>query len=490
MPLTRSDAPSLRLALEGLTARAGEILRRHWAFATLTLLGVALRVVVTITYRPALFFTGDSVVYLNNAADLAPGEARPAGYALFLKAILPLHELLLVPVVQHVLGVAIAIALYALMIRLGINRTLSVLAAAIVLFDPLQLVIEQHILSEPLFQALMVAGLVLLLWSPKPGLWACTGIGVLLAAATMTRTAGLVLVVPVLIYAAVRRFGWQRLAIIAGAFAIPLVGYALWFQAENGRFNLSNYTGRFLYGRVAPFADCANTSRDATQQALCPEGTPATRNPWPTWWVFGPPSPFGKEPLVGSPNIDQEALRFALTTVWQQPGTYARTVAADFLDYFAFPRATDANDDPIDIDFPFRIDKLTAYPVPEIDGWIKRAEGSDSARGTVVEPLARALDSWARHFYVPGPLFALALVLGVAGACVRPGKGTGDLRAASGLFAASAILLMVLPVASVVFDYRHMVPAFPLIGPAGAIGATVLWSRYRAWPRKTSAAKD
>ena len=42
----------------------------------------------------------------------------------------------------------------------------------------------------------------------------------------------------------------------------------------------------------------------------------------------------------------------------------------------------------------------------------------------------------------------------------------------------SAFLLMLAPVATVVFDYRHMEPAFPLLGTGGALGGAILVERF------------
>jgi hypothetical protein len=47
------------------------------------------------------------------------------------------------------------------------------------------------------------------------------------------------------------------------------------------------------------------------------------------------------------------------------------------------------------------------------------------------------------------------------------------------LYSASAFLLLLAPVATVVFDYRFLVPTFPLLGTAGAIGTAVLVDRLR-----------
>ncbi len=73
---------------------------------------------------------------------------RPVGYPAFLKLLPTDWELAVVPAVQHLFGLAIAVLLYALLVRLGVPKTWSALATAPVLLDGYQLNIEQYILSR------------------------------------------------------------------------------------------------------------------------------------------------------------------------------------------------------------------------------------------------------------------------------------------------------------------------------------------------------
>ena len=155
----------------------------HRLFAALLAAAAALRIVVQLAYRPALFFYGDSFAYLANASHLQPESIRPAGYPAFLRVVLWVHDLAVVPAVQHLLGLRPATLVYALVRRLGIGPVGACIAAAPVLFDAYQLDIEQHILSEALFTVLVVAALAVLLWRSRPSFAACAGAGVLLAAA-------------------------------------------------------------------------------------------------------------------------------------------------------------------------------------------------------------------------------------------------------------------------------------------------------------------
>jgi hypothetical protein len=95
---------------------------------------------------------------------------------------------------------AMAVALYALMLRRGVTRWLAALAVAPVLLDAYQLNAEQTIMPDVLFEALLVAGIVLLLWQPRPALGLVILAGLALGASAPVRQVGEVLIVPALVY--------------------------------------------------------------------------------------------------------------------------------------------------------------------------------------------------------------------------------------------------------------------------------------------------
>ena len=134
------------------------LVRAHPVFTGLLLAGLALRVVTFFAYRPALIYY-DSTRYLDRLHDLEPSTLRPLGYPLFLKLLPTDWELAVVPAVQHLFGLAIAVLIYAVLLRLGLPKLWGALATVPVLFDGYQLNIEQYILSEPLFELLLVGGL-------------------------------------------------------------------------------------------------------------------------------------------------------------------------------------------------------------------------------------------------------------------------------------------------------------------------------------------
>jgi len=139
--------------------------------------GLALRVVTQIAYRPSLAYI-DSVKYLFGAYR---GD-DPPGYALLLQPMLLVGNLDLIAASQHLLGLAMAVALYLLLRRRGAARWLAALAVAPILLDAYQLQIEQNVMPDVAFEALIVAGLAALLWRPQPRAWLVVAGGLALPA--------------------------------------------------------------------------------------------------------------------------------------------------------------------------------------------------------------------------------------------------------------------------------------------------------------------
>ena len=136
--------------------------RRHWVLGLLLAAGLVLRAVAQVGYEPALLFI-DSKKYIfgTNFTTGTWGSFDPLGYTLFvLRPVLMVADLAFVALVQHALGIAMAVALYALMLRRGVTRWLAALAVAPVLLDAYQLNAEQTIMPDVLFETLLVAGIV------------------------------------------------------------------------------------------------------------------------------------------------------------------------------------------------------------------------------------------------------------------------------------------------------------------------------------------
>src|SRR6516162_7992978 len=84
--------------------------------------GAGLRLLAMLGYPGALWFSGDSYVYLGAALRLRPDLSKTTGYSLFLRALEPFHSLTLVAGVQHLMGLGIAIMIYALARRCAVPK--------------------------------------------------------------------------------------------------------------------------------------------------------------------------------------------------------------------------------------------------------------------------------------------------------------------------------------------------------------------------------
>jgi 4-amino-4-deoxy-L-arabinose transferase-like glycosyltransferase len=214
-------------------------------------------------YRPALLFP-DSRIYLLAATREELHATRPAGYSAFLWPFLQLHlgGLASISLVQHLLGPAMAAAIYLLLLRLRVWPWLAALATAPLLLDSMQLALEQYVMSDVVFEALLLGACLLLLWRRRPGAPLLLAAGLALGTAATVRGVGVLLLAPAAVTAVALGLplGWRRamllLAALGVGFALPLAAYMAAFNHQHGTLALTTYASRFLYARLAPISDC------------------------------------------------------------------------------------------------------------------------------------------------------------------------------------------------------------------------------------------
>ncbi|MGI8810165.1 MAG: hypothetical protein ACR2KK_20440 [Acidimicrobiales bacterium] len=475
------------------------LVRSDWPLLILVAVGAVLRIATSVAYRPAMAFLQDSFDYLNDARQLQPGVVRPLGYPLFLRALAPAGQIQLVPVVQHLLGLGVGVAVYLLLRHLGVRSWVAGLGAAPVLLDGYQIYLEHFVMAETLFTALVVAAVVLLLRSDQPGAAACAAAGAVLAGAALTRSIGLLLVPVALGFLVARRVGPMRVASAAGAALAVLGAYAAWFSATHGPVALQAYSGYFLAGRVQPFADCDRLRPPPDERPLC-DPRPAAERPSADWYVWNPASPLRR--LDGALVADRNALaaRFARRVILRQPGDYVSAVASDAIQFLSPGRRTGDGDFPVAA-WQFRTD-VSADPWrpvqppadPYAGGWTWPGPSVSngvtvSAHGFALEPArpamhgstAAALARYQRYGYTAGPFLLAGLLLGLlAGAGRLTDPRHRRLRHAGALFAVCGVAVLVGAAATSVFDFRYLLPALVLLPPAGAVGVTLLLERRSA----------
>jgi hypothetical protein len=454
--------------------------RRHWLAGLLLAAGLALRLAAQLAYRPALFYI-DTTRYLYHAAG-----NDPVGYRVPLRAILLVGNLDTVAAIQHVAGLAMAVIIYAVLLRRGVQRWLAALAAAPLLLDAYQLQMEQTIMPDVWFEALIVAGLALLLW-PSGTRWRnIIAAGLTLGTAATIRQVGEILIVPSFIYL-LFAMGWRRRAVggaaaLCGAFVLPILLYCGISYAVTGHFWLSHSGTTTIYGRVAAAADCSTMRLPAGQRALCP--TARQQALGPDGLEHDPRSPL-KPYYANLPHgeASRTVSSFNRAVLAQQPLRVVAAVAGDAVKLFALTRATSPGDTPI-WRWQFQ-GHYPTYPPHATQAIISAAAGRFGGGRPVVDlPLASFLRRYQLHGgYAPGPLYALAVLAGLIGSLNvlrrRRSPAERQLTLACLLFFCTAVALLL---TSDVFEFswRYQLPALVTLPPAGALGIAVIVSAVRS----------
>jgi hypothetical protein len=483
---------------------AAAVLRRHWLISVLLLAGLVLRVLAMIAYRPALLYI-DSLKYIFGAW---PGN-DPLGYNVILKIVLLPGNLTVVAALQHLVGLAMAVTLYLVLLRRGVPRWLAALAAAPVLVDAYEIQIEQSIMPNVWFEACIVAGLALLLWRPRPGPRLIVAGGLVLGLSAPMAQVGQIFLVPALAYVLIAVRGWRRKLIAGGvlcaAFLLPIVAFSAQQYVDNGHFSLAPASGNTIYGRLASSADCAALNLPSYERAVCPSPALA-RQLGPDGLVHSPVSP---DHLYVAPpgRTHAEVISdFNHRVLTEQPLRVVGGVLRDSVKLFAVGRVTSPGDTPIS-----RWQFQTSYPTygtsvylspdhtimlglhyatsggPEITQPLPASMGG---RAAVDQPLASFLRSYQlTGGYTPGPLLALAAVAGLFGSLALGGLAVArrragparagalaDRRDAQYQLALACLLVFGAAVAVLLasdafeFSWRYQLPALVTLPPAGALG--------------------
>lgn len=462
-----------RVALRSLSAadRIGSLLRRHWLFAAFVVVAVGLRIVVLIAYWPGLELFTDSYDYLALAHSVVPGTWHPVGYPLFLVPLSLTGQLGVVVVLQHLMGIAMGFLVYGLVLRLGARRSLAALAALPVLLDGYELSLEQFILTETLTSLLLLVGLVVLFWRERVSARRGAAVGLLLAAATLTRTSILPVMIVVGLYLLVRHRRYALLTYCA-VVAVVLGSYGGWYAADHGYFGFDDWTGIYLYGRVAPFATC-DYALPPNEARLCPAQPVSQRTKNGEFYSDDQGSPLWAARGLGSRHQrNQLAERFAITVIEHQPLDYLGVVLADTWHYFTPGRWMDT--DRIDMQRwrfppPHIHPKRDAYHVYFANQGFARRRITPSPDPALMGPLR----TYQSIFYTPGPVF-LACLIGALAVAVGLGRRRSDRRRARWaclVLAASAVVLLLSPSLIWGFSYRYELPLLVVCPPAGALAA-------------------
>jgi len=414
--------------------------RRNWLFAIALAAGFALRLLAQLAYQPALLYI-DSMRYLYNAY---PG-ADPVGYKAPLKAILAVGNLTTVTAIQHLLGLAMAVTIYLMLLRRDTPRWLAAVAVAPVLLDAYQIQIEQNIMPDVWFEALIVAGIAILLYRLSgPRIRAVIAAGLVLGAAATIRQVGEILIIPALLFLITTGGGWRtittRAAALIAAFAIPVIGYMAGSDLITGHFWLASSTPSLSsYGRMATAADCPALRIPAYERGLCP--TARQRGYGIDWLDHDVASPLKTYQAPAHHSRYAVIASFDRQVFAQQPGRVLAAIANDGLKLFALTRTSSQTGTPISRwqfqqHYPVFSDWVTLGRHDVIVFGLRLTPGSATIARHALDQsyggpaaVSRAPAGFLRAYqlhggFTPGPLMALFAVAGLAGsvlAAPQPG---------------------------------------------------------------------
>jgi hypothetical protein len=470
MPAALSREPSARRAWSirkvkpswtGTRSLAARTWSGHRLFLIVAIPAVLLRVDAELGYRWQAWFN-DSFEYVQNTVKFNLDPTRASGYSVFLKILQPFHSYAVVTILQHLMGLAVAVMVYALARhRYRAPAWLATLATVPVLYDGFEIQLEHLILSDIPLLFLLVLATTMLLWNPAgPSLRTCVLVGLLLGLADCFRAVGLPLLVVFAVFMIIRRVSWRKVAATIVVCLIPVVGYAGVFDLEHGQLAMSDATGVFLYSRVMTFAECAKMSVPKDELSLCTT-VPPDKRPIAQAYIWTSESPLDRfPPSKFSPVPNQLAENFAIRAIEAQPLSYAKAVLDDTWRVFGWKRVIFPNAATYD-EYLFGYHSL---PIPAWDDANLGKYHSYAAAyvhgnpaTNVVAPFASIIRGYQRYVWLPGTVYGLILLLGAGGILLDWRRLGGDAL----LPWTISLALIVIPAATAEFDYRYVLPAVP-----------------------------
>ena len=438
----------------------------HRLFILVLIPAVLLRADAELGYRWQAWFN-DSFEYLANTIHFNLDPTRVSGYSVLLKILEPFHSYALITILQHLMGLAVGVMVYALARhRFGAPAWLATLAAVPVLYDGFEIQLEHLILSDAPFLFVLMLATTLLLWDPQGPDSLSTRrsavIGLLLGLGIVLRSLGEPLLAVFVVYMIIRRFNWRKIAATLVVGLVPAFIYAGVFDTEHGQFAMSDATGVFLYSRVMTFADCTKMNVPADLTPLCtvfpPDQRPIAQD---QIWRSTRETPLDAFPAPKfTPQINQLAEDFAIRAIEAQPLDYSRAVFDDTWRVFAWNRHVFPNAQTYD-EYQF------LAQAPPIPSWDKanlgqyRSYAAAYVQGNpntqVVNPFAVIIRDYQKYVWLPGTVYGLILLAGLAGIAAAWRRLGGEAL----LPWAISLGLIVVPAATAEFDYRYVLPAVP-----------------------------
>ncbi len=467
-------------------------LQIYWPLVALVVVGCVVRAVVMLTYSSMVFLfqTGDSSRYVRvylTAAGLPGGSTHifsdrsaPAAYPIFLLVLRKLSTAMPFTIfVQHCLGIATALLLYAAARRLGVGRAAATVPAAVVLLSGDQIFLEHALLTESLWAVLIAGALYALVRSTTGGggeRWLVAAGIALAVAMTVRQQSAPLLIIAALWAAAVAHRGLVRRLrsglMVLGPAVLAVAFYGAVAHLEHGNTGLDQISGFQLYGRVAQFADCTKFRPPAGTRVLC-QRSPADQRQGPSHYLFDESSPLRQH--FKQPFPDALLGTFARRAIIHQPGAYAGAVFEEVKRIAGLGRGRlgdGANPSTMRFDNKAPFGSVAATPQAEAAVFgLKYSSIRVHPRAHWAERLSRYQAVFRLHEILVIPLILLALI----GAFFA----RGAVRAGIVLFFACSIALYAVPPITALWDVRYGVVPGELLVVAAAAGGWAIAEAFR-----------
>jgi len=349
-------------------------------------------------------------------------------------------------------------------VRFGVRRWVAVLATLPVLFDAYQIQLEHMLLSDVLFEFLVVVAVVLVLWRPD-GIWHVTGAGLCLGLAAVTRSVALPLLALFVLYLLVRR-RWRSMVSLAAVCVIPVAAYMVWFHGTWGVYATSNSDGLFLYSRTMAFADCSVIRvTDEERKKLCTDTPKSERTASPNYiWHEGWLGTLSNNEKFTPANNDL-AQGFARKAILAQPYDFVHVSLYDLKRTFTWDREA----------YPTVYSSRLYNFLPKLDDlWMNGRPVPDITLGEAVHTYLN--DPHSDGLAKLDPEYAAFMIryqqlVVLHGTLLLPILAAGAIMLLSRLRVAAeaalpwlcGVALLVAPPFVASFGYRYVVPAVPLI---------------------------
>jgi hypothetical protein len=385
-------------------------------------------------------------------------------------------------------------------------------------------------MPDVMFEALIVTGVVALLWRATPSPWLIVAAGLALGTSATARQIGEIFILPALGYLVVVTAGWRlrlrQAGLLCLAFVLPILAasYRNYADPQLHSFSLAPYATGSIYGRMAESADCATLRLPGYERPLCPDATQKlllgpdgldhnTSSPIRGLWIprlstadyqaLKQLCPKPEQVTVGgqvqyrvvASMCGRVTSDFDHRVLKQQPLNVLASIGKDTLKMFALGRTTSTGDPSITRwQFQPHYPQYPPYIVIShgafVFGTFNRngieeqiGTGSDfrGANPAVVRPLASFLRGYQLHGgYTPGPLFAFTVLAGLAGSLAALRRRSSPWQRATALacllfFATGVLALLSSDVFE--FNWRYQLPALVTLPPAAALAVTLLLRR-------------